>query len=88
MTIKFYLDKPSSNNITAIYLFLRFGKSTMKFNTGKKIAPKFWNQESSENHFRKFTGSPELNQWLIDLRNNINRSYYAKFEWTTEDLKI
>lgn len=87
MTIKFYLDKPNNSTETAIYLFLRFGKSTLKFNTGKKIHPKYWNQENSENHFRKFTGSPELNQWLTDLRNNINRTYYSNSEWTSENLK-
>ncbi len=88
MTIKFYLDKPAAATETAIYLFLRFGKNTLKFNTGKKIYPKYWNQENSENHFRKFTGSPELNHWLSELRNNINKTYYSKQDWTTEDLKI
>lgn len=88
MTIKFYLDKPTSKSDTAIYAFLRWGKNTLKFNTGKKIHPKYWNQENSENHFRKIIGSPELNTWINDLRNNITKTYYSQSEWTTEDLKI
>ena len=88
MTVKFYLDKPTSKVETAIYLFLRFGKTTLKFNTHKKIHPKHWNPDNSENHFRKFTGSPELNTWLADLRSDIDKVYYSREEWTIEDLKI
>jgi len=88
MTIKFYLDKPTSVNETAIYLFLRFGKSTLKFNTGKKIEPKLWNPENPNNHFRKFTGSPEMNKWLMDLRSDVTTLYYSQKEWTMEDLKV
>jgi integrase len=87
MTIKFYLDKPSATTETAIYLFLRFGKSTLKFNTGKKIHPKYWNKDNVENPFRKFTGSPEMNQWLSNLKSNVNKAFYSVDDWTLEDLK-
>lgn len=87
MTIKFYLDKPKAPGSTAIYLFLRFRKTTLKFNTGKKIEPKFWNADNPNNHFRKFTGSPEMNKWLTDLRADVNTAFLAKKEWTSEDLK-
>jgi integrase len=87
MTIKFYLDKPKSTESTALYLFLRFGKTTLKFNTGKKIEPRLWNPENPNGHFRKFTGSPELNKWLMDLRSDVNSSFLTQKEWTLEDLK-
>jgi len=87
MTIKFYLDQPNSKVETAIYLFLRFGKTTLKFNTREKINPKYWNPDNTVNHFRKFTGSPEMNNALTELRSNVNKTYYSKSEWTIEDLK-
>lgn len=87
MTIKFYLDKPKATLETAIYLTLRFGKSTLKFNTGKRIHPDQWNTSNPQNHFRKFTGSPEMNTWLNDLRADVNKLYYGSTEWTYDDLK-
>lgn len=87
MTIKFYLDKPKSTEATAIYMFLRFGKTTLKFNTGKKTEPRFWNSDNPNNHFRKFTGSPEMNKWLADLRVDVYNIYLSQKDWTLEDLK-
>ena len=87
MTIKFYLDKPLAENETAIYMFVRFGKTTLKFKTGKRILPKYWNPGTPENHFRKFTGSPEMNAWLNRLRTNVNKSYYSKEQWSIDALK-
>jgi integrase len=88
MTIKFYLDKPQSNLETSIYMFMRFGKTTLKFNTGKKVLPKNWNAKNPENHFRKFTGSPEMNTSINNLRLNLNRLYYSKDVWTVEELRL
>lgn len=87
MTIKFYLDKPQSTQETSIYMFMRFGKTTLKFNTGKKILPKNWNAKNSESHFRKFTGSPEMNTSINNLRLSLNRLYYSKDAWTVEELR-
>lgn len=87
MTINYYLDKPSSTTETSIYLFLRFGKTTLKFNTGQKIQPKYWNPDNTENHYRKFTGSPERNQYLTNLRSGVHSAYISKGEWNVIDLK-
>jgi integrase len=87
MTIKFYLDKPSSTLETSIYVFVRFGKTTLKFNTGRKTLPKNWNPNNPETHFRKFTGSVEMNTSINHLRTSLNRLYYSKDEWTVEELR-
>lgn len=87
MKIKFYLDKPNDNKETAIYMFLRFKKNTLKFNTRKRIHPKYWNPNTPESHFRKFTGSPELNHWLSGLRTTVERKYLSQNEWLLDDLK-
>ena len=88
MTIKFYLDKPRSTVETAVYMFVRFEKSTLKFKTGQRILPKYWNPNTPENHFRKFTGSPEMNTSINNLRSKVNKLYYSREPWPIDDLRI
>jgi integrase len=66
---------------------MRFGKTTLKFNTGKKTVPKNWNANNPENHFRKFTGSVEMNTSINSIRTKLNRLFYSEDAWTVEDLK-
>lgn len=78
MTLNYYLDKPKAETDTAIYLFLRTGKQTVKLKTGQYIHPKHWNTKPDKNgnHVkRSYTGSPEFNGWLDSLRKDIHQLY-------------
>jgi integrase len=78
MTLNFYLDKPSSTTKTAIYLFVRVGKQTIKLKTGQYILPKDWNIKPDKNGYhvrRSYAGSPEFNAWLDDLKKDIHKLY-------------
>ena len=41
----FVLKEPKSKDATLIYLFYSFNKQRLKYSTGEKIKPKFWNVE-------------------------------------------
>lgn len=78
MTLNFYLDKPKSEGDTAIYLYLRTGKQTIKLKTGQYINPKHWNSKADKNgnHVkRSYTGSPEFNGWLDNYKKDIHKLY-------------
>jgi hypothetical protein len=78
MTLNYYLDKPKAESETAIYLFLRTGKETIKLKTGQYINPKHWNTkpDKHDNHVkRSYTGSPEFNAWLDNYRKDIHQIY-------------
>jgi integrase len=68
-------------------MFVRFGKSTLKFKTEHRILPKYWNPNTPENHFRKFTGSPEMNTSINNHRTKVNKLYYSRESWTVDELK-
>ncbi|PSR54058.1 hypothetical protein AHMF7605_11270 [Adhaeribacter arboris] len=78
MTLNYYLDKPKSEEQTAIYLFLRTGKETIKLKTGQYIYPKHWNTKPDKNGYhvkRSYTGSPEFNGWLDNLMKEVHLLY-------------
>jgi integrase len=78
MTINYYLDRPRSTGETAIYLFLRIGKQTIKLKTGQYINPNFWSPKAdkSGHHVnRKYTGCVEFNAWLDTLKGNVHKRY-------------
>ncbi|KAA3439906.1 site-specific integrase [Rufibacter hautae] len=78
MTLNYYLDKPKAEGDTAIYLFLRTGKQTIKIKTGQYINPKYWNTKPDKNgnHVkRNFTGCVEFNAWLDNRRSEMLKLY-------------
>ncbi|QMU28772.1 site-specific integrase [Adhaeribacter radiodurans] len=78
MTLNYYLDKPKAEGETAIYLFLRTGKQTIKLNTGQYINPKCWNPKPDRNgnHVnRKYSGFSSFNEWLDGLKKNVHELY-------------
>jgi integrase len=78
MTIRYFLDKPNGEAETAIYLFLRSGKLTIKLRTGQYIHPRHWNTKPDKNgnHVnRKYTGHTDFNDWLDDLKKNVHQIY-------------
>ena len=43
--VKFVQKEPTSETSTLIYLLFRFNNQKVKYSTGEKIHPKFWNPE-------------------------------------------
>ncbi|MDO6392085.1 site-specific integrase [Pontibacter sp. BT731] len=70
MNIRYYIDKPNATNETAIYLFVRNGKKKLKFNTGRKIHPKYW--DISEQEPKKgYPSRTKLNVYLTNLKTDV-----------------
>jgi len=95
MTLNFYLDKPKSESDTAIYLFLRIGKQTIKLKTGQYINPKHWSAAPDKNGNqvkRSYTGSPEFNGWLSNFKADVHQLYnkltVGENAVSIQDLKI
>ena len=45
-TVTFNLKEPNSKSETLIYLIFRYNNSKLKYSTGQKIHPKYWNAET------------------------------------------
>ncbi|HWB26996.1 MAG TPA: site-specific integrase [Chitinophagaceae bacterium] len=72
----FVLKEPKSNEPTLVYLFFRFSGQKLKFSTGQKIYPKFWNENSqSAKETRQFAQYSEFNSLLKSLRNIVETEY-------------
>lgn len=83
MTVNFYLDKPNLDAETAIYLFARLEKQTIKVKTGDYIHPAFWNTKPNrQGHHVKgtFTGSAELNYDLGELKGKVIRAFKSRLD--------
>jgi integrase len=83
MTVKFYLDKPNGEAETAIYLFARLGKQTIKVKTGDYIHPKYWNLKPNlqGNHVKgTYSNGVTLNHNLNNLRNNVRNAFKKRME--------
>lgn len=73
---KFVLKEPNSTNKTLVYLFYNYNNQRLKYSTGEKIYPKFWNvlkQRAKETS--QFPEYPEFNQRLKNIETAINTSY-------------
>jgi integrase len=93
MTIKFYIDKNqnTSNPSRAIYMYVNFSRDKrLVFNTGERIEPKYWDTEKQKVK-RNYTGSPELNSFLVYLQEGVKKLYrlaiIEKNELSTDEFK-
>ena len=72
----FVLKEPNSSEPTLIYMLFRFNNNVLKYSTGQKIHPKFWN---SENHrvreTKQFKQYSEFNTFLKNLDDDIHNIY-------------
>lgn len=83
MTVNYYLDKPKADTETAIYLFARLGKQTIKVKTGDYIHPSYWNVKPNRqrNHVKgTYTGGVELNYELGKLRNKVSSAFKKRMD--------
>jgi integrase len=93
MTINFYLnnDKKSKNPEKIIFAYIREKGKTIVLHTGERINPKYWNVKKQEVKIG-YTGSPELNQYLTEFKEKIQRIIRAakidNIDATFEDIKI
>lgn len=72
----FVLKEPRSKESTLIYLFYNFNKQRLKYSTGEKIHPKFWNAEKQR--ARETTAFPtyaSLNHTLDNLSQAVKEAH-------------
>lgn len=74
--VRFFLDKPGGVDPTSIIISFSFEGKRLKYSTGKKILPEYWNQDKQQaRYLRGFKEGSELNQFLINLKGEVNRIY-------------
>jgi integrase len=74
--VTFVLKEPNSKEPTLIYLMFTYTGQRLKYSTGLKINPKFWNNEKQlVKETRQFSGYSEYNTTLTDLASCITNTY-------------
>ena len=72
----FVLKEPNASGETLVYLLYRFNGSKLKYSTGQKIKPTFWNPETQRaREVRTFKQSSEFNALLNNLEAEVNTAY-------------
>jgi len=72
----FFLKEPTSKTDTLVFLYFHFGNRRMKYSTGEKINPKFWNYENQRaKETRLFKEYPEFNARLNDCAEKARSAY-------------
>ena len=67
---KFFLKEPKSKEETLIYLFFSYNNKRLKYSTGEKIKPTFWNKEKLlARETTKFPEYPEFNARLKKIKS-------------------
>ena len=73
---KFLLKEPNTSNETLVYLFYNFNYDRLKYSTGEKIAPKYWNDSKQRaKETAQFREYPEFNQRLKNIETAVNNCY-------------
>ncbi|OYU96705.1 MAG: tyrosine type site-specific recombinase [Bacteroidetes bacterium B1(2017)] len=73
---RFVLKEPEAKEPTLIYLFYNFNYKRLKYSTGEKILPKYWNsKEQKAKQSKDFQESTELNVRLKNIEACINDIY-------------
>lgn len=74
--VNFFLKKPKSEDETLIYLFLSYNNKRLKYSTGEKIDPDYWDFENQKvKGTKKFPEFPEFNSRLNSIRSKANDAY-------------
>lgn len=72
----FVLKEPRSLEPTLVYLLFRFNGAKLKYSTGQKITPKFWNPERQRaKETRQFPEYAEFNTLLGNLETSVNNAF-------------
>src|SRR4030043_623117 len=74
--VNFFLKKPKIKSETLIYLFLSYNNKRLKYSTGEKVNPDYWNFENQRaKETKKFPEYPEFNARLKSLESKANTAY-------------
>jgi site-specific recombinase XerD len=74
--VNFFLKKPKIKSETLIYLFFSYNNKRLKYSTGEKINPDYWNFENQRaKETKKFPEYPEFNARLKFLESKANTAY-------------
>jgi integrase len=74
--VNFFLKKPKSEDETLIYLFLSYNNKRLKYSTGEKIDPVYWDFVNQKvKGTKKFPEHPEFNGRLNSLMTKANDAY-------------
>jgi len=72
----FVLKEPKSLEPTLIYLFYNINNQRLKYSTGQKIEPKFWNPEKQRvKETKAFKEYANFNFLLDKLETTVNDTY-------------
>jgi integrase len=75
-SVSFVLKEPSSKEETLVYLLFRFNNNRLKYSTGEKIFPKFWNPEKQRaKESKQFIEYPEFNSGLDFIETPVKTVY-------------
>jgi integrase len=75
---KFVLKEPNATNKTLVYLFYNYSNQRLKYSTGEKIHPKFWNQvKQRARETGQFPEYSEFNRRLNNIETAINICYHS-----------
>jgi hypothetical protein len=81
----FVLKEPTSNEETLVYLLYRFNGSKLKYSTGQKIKPKYWNSTAQRAREVRGFGYGEFNTLLNNLETEVNEAYRKYIKISQED---
>jgi integrase len=74
----FVLKEPNSKEPTLVYMLFWFNNIKLKYSTGQKIKPKFWNPVKNKQRAketRQFSGYAEFNTLLDNLEKAANNQF-------------
>ncbi len=72
----FFLKEPKAEDETLVYLFFSFDNQRLKYSTGEKIHPDFWNPDTQRaRETKKFDEYPEFNAYLDKVSSTIKNIY-------------
>ena len=70
------LENGNARNPTLIYLFFTFNKSRLKYSTGQKVPPKYWNFEKQRvKVVSAFRQAESINMLLDSLEGDVSNCY-------------
>jgi integrase len=74
--VNFFLKEPTSKEETLIYLFFSYNNQRLKYSTGERIKPDFWNSEDQRvKATKKFPEHSEFNARLNAIETYANNAY-------------
>ncbi|RYZ84130.1 MAG: site-specific integrase, partial [Proteobacteria bacterium] len=71
----FVLKEPTSEEETLVYMLYRFNGAKLKYSTGQKINPKYWNPQSQRAREVRGFKHQEFNGVLNNLQAEVNEAY-------------